>query len=94
MQKVYIIYNLANIYSKNLIKINFLLFYFRLPAFKGFQQQDSHELLRNLLDAIKTEELKRRQTALLEVLRPTKPNTLDDLLKMKIKSNFIIFIIY
>jgi hypothetical protein len=50
-------------------------------------------LLRNLLDAIKTEELKRRQTALLEVLRPTKPNTLDDLLKMKIKSNFIIFII-
>lgn len=30
----------------------------RVPSFKGFQQQDSHELLRNLLDAVKSEEIK------------------------------------
>lgn len=31
---------------------------FRIPHFKGFQQHDSHELLRNLLDSVKSEELK------------------------------------
>lgn len=30
----------------------------KMPSFKGFQQQDSHELLRNLIDAVKHEELK------------------------------------
>jgi hypothetical protein len=30
----------------------------RVPSFKRFQQQDSHELLRHLLDAIKNEEIK------------------------------------
>jgi len=32
--------------------------FLRIPHFKGFQQHDSHELLRNLLDSIKSEELK------------------------------------
>ena len=32
--------------------------YLRAPRFKGFQQQDSHELLRYLLDAIRGEEIK------------------------------------
>ena len=31
---------------------------FRTPRFKGFQQQDSHELLRHLLDGMKAEEVK------------------------------------
>ena len=30
----------------------------RAPRFKGFQQQDSHELLRHLLDGMKAEEVK------------------------------------
>ncbi len=32
----------------------------RAPRFKGFQQQDSHELLRHLLDGMKAEEVKVR----------------------------------
>ena len=36
-----------------------MLFLFnRAPRFKGFQQQDSHELLRYLLDGMKAEEIK------------------------------------
>ena len=31
---------------------------FRAPRFKGFQQQDSHELLRHLMDGMKAEEIK------------------------------------
>lgn len=31
---------------------------FRAPRFKGFQQQDSQELLRYLLDSVKTDQLK------------------------------------
>ena len=30
----------------------------RAPRFKGFQQQDSHELLRHLLDGMKAEEIR------------------------------------
>jgi hypothetical protein len=48
--------------SLNLNSFLFKLFIFnlclRIPHFKGFQQHDSHELLRNLLDSIKSEELK------------------------------------
>ena len=31
---------------------------YRAPRFKGFQQQDSHELLRHLMDGMKAEEVK------------------------------------
>ncbi|RMZ96213.1 ubiquitin carboxyl-terminal hydrolase 45 [Brachionus plicatilis] len=58
----------------------------KVPAFKGFQQQDSHELLRNLLDAVKSEELKRRQSAILEHFKVTKSIDLNEITKKKIKS--------
>ncbi|CAF0749790.1 unnamed protein product [Brachionus calyciflorus] len=57
----------------------------KVPSFKGFQQQDSHELLRNLLDAVKSEELKRRQAAILEIFKINKSNGLNDITKKKIK---------
>ena len=38
----------------------------KTPRFKGYQQQDSHELLRCLLDGMKTEEVKRAQAAILD----------------------------
>lgn len=56
----------------------------KIPSYKGFQQQDSHELLINLLDSLKTEELKRRQAGILEALR-VNPKALDELSKRRIK---------
>ena len=38
--------------------LTFVLVFCRAPRFKGFQQQDSHELLRHLLDGMKAEEVK------------------------------------
>jgi uncharacterized UBP type Zn finger protein len=37
----------------------------RAPRFSGYQQQDSHELLRYLLDNLRTEETKVRITCLM-----------------------------
>ena len=56
-----------------------------MPSFKGFQQQDSHELLRNLLDAIKSEELRRRQAAILDVFNLKKEKTIGELTKKQVK---------
>ena len=57
----------------------------RVPSFKGFQQQDSHELLRNLLDAIKSEELRRRQAAILDVFNLRKEKSIGDVTKKQVK---------
>lgn len=42
---------------------------FRAPRFRGYQQQDSHELLRYLLDSMKTEEIKVGQKQLVMKVR-------------------------
>ena len=34
--------------------------------FRGFQQQDAHELLRHLLEGVRTEEVKRQKSAVLK----------------------------
>uniref|UniRef100_A0A8C1CZB4 Ubiquitin carboxyl-terminal hydrolase 16 n=2 Tax=Cyprinus carpio TaxID=7962 RepID=A0A8C1CZB4_CYPCA len=41
----------------------------KAPRFKGFQQQDSQELLRYLLDGMRAEELKRVKSGILEALK-------------------------
>ncbi|RXN03625.1 ubiquitin carboxyl-terminal hydrolase 16-like isoform X1 [Labeo rohita] len=41
----------------------------KAPRFKGFQQQDSQELLRYLLDGVRAEELKRVNSGILEALK-------------------------
>ena len=44
--------NIGKVYQRILCVV------FRAPRFKGFQQQDSHELLRHLMDGMKAEEIK------------------------------------
>ncbi|XP_060077798.1 ubiquitin carboxyl-terminal hydrolase 16-like [Ylistrum balloti] len=41
----------------------------KAQRFRGYQQQDSHELLRYLLDSMKMEEVKRRQAAILKFFK-------------------------
>ena len=38
----------------------------RSSQFRGFQQQDAHELLRHLLEGVRSEEVKRQKTAVLK----------------------------
>ena len=38
----------------------------RSPQFRGFQQQDAHELLRHLIEGIRVEEVKRQRRAILK----------------------------
>lgn len=60
----------------------------KAPRFKGLQQQDSHELLRYLLDVMRTEEIRRAQTGILrhfKLSENTNPNKVDNKTKTKIK---------
>ena len=41
--------------------------YFRAPRFRGYQQQDSQELLRYLLDSLRMEEVKVIQVYVFEI---------------------------
>ncbi|OBS78339.1 hypothetical protein A6R68_19266, partial [Neotoma lepida] len=56
------------------------------PRFKGFQQQDSQELLHHLLDAVRTEETKRIQASILKAFNNPTPKTADDETRKKIST--------
>ncbi|XP_041461940.1 ubiquitin carboxyl-terminal hydrolase 16-like isoform X4 [Lytechinus variegatus] len=59
----------------------------KASRFKGYQQQDSHELLRYLLDGMKAEEIKRMQQGLTSTfdVKKAKVKNLDEATKKKIK---------
>lgn len=56
--------------------------------FGGYEQQDSHELLRQLLDAVRQEEIKRQKKAILKAfgLERANPEEVDEETKHKIKA--------
>ncbi|KAM9853291.1 ubiquitin carboxyl-terminal hydrolase 16 [Aulostomus maculatus] len=57
----------------------------KAARFKGFQQQDSQELLRYLLDGMRAEEIKRVSSGIMETLKQSKKNTDGEQLKKLIK---------
>ncbi|XP_074535533.1 ubiquitin carboxyl-terminal hydrolase 16 [Halichoeres trimaculatus] len=57
----------------------------KAARFKGFQQQDSQELLRYLLDGMRTEEVKRVSSGVMEVLKESKKSTDAEQLKILVK---------
>uniref|UniRef100_A0A8C6RJF3 Ubiquitin carboxyl-terminal hydrolase n=1 Tax=Nannospalax galili TaxID=1026970 RepID=A0A8C6RJF3_NANGA len=58
----------------------------KAPRFKGFQQQDSQELLHSLLDAVRTEEAKRIQASILKAFNNPTTKTADDETRKKVKA--------
>ncbi|XP_047415356.1 ubiquitin carboxyl-terminal hydrolase 45 isoform X2 [Sciurus carolinensis] len=58
----------------------------KAPRFKGFQQQDSQELLHYLLDAVRTEETKRIQGSILKAFNNPTTKTADDETRKKVKA--------
>ncbi|XP_044866548.1 ubiquitin carboxyl-terminal hydrolase 45 isoform X1 [Mauremys mutica] len=59
----------------------------KAPRFKGFQQQDSQELLHYLLDAMRIEETKRIQAGILKAFNNPTTKTADEETKRKVKGN-------
>ncbi|XP_010790509.1 ubiquitin carboxyl-terminal hydrolase 16 isoform X1 [Notothenia coriiceps] len=57
----------------------------KAARFKGFQQQDSQELLRYLLDGMRAEETKRVSTGIMEALKGSKKSTDGEQLKTLVK---------
>ncbi|XP_061575717.1 ubiquitin carboxyl-terminal hydrolase 16 [Cololabis saira] len=57
----------------------------KAPRFKGFQQQDSQELLRYLLDGMRAEEHKRVSTGIMDVLKQSSKCTDGEELKKIVK---------
>ncbi|XP_048453465.1 ubiquitin carboxyl-terminal hydrolase 45 isoform X2 [Rhincodon typus] len=57
----------------------------KAPRFRGYQQQDSQELLHYLLDAMQIEETKRIQSAILKAFNNPTVKTADEETKRKIK---------
>ncbi|XP_034621881.1 ubiquitin carboxyl-terminal hydrolase 45 isoform X6 [Trachemys scripta elegans] len=57
----------------------------KAPRFKGFQQQDSQELLHYLLDAMRIEETKRIQAGILKAFNNPTTKTADEETKRKVK---------
>uniref|UniRef100_U5EYX0 Ubiquitin carboxyl-terminal hydrolase n=1 Tax=Corethrella appendiculata TaxID=1370023 RepID=U5EYX0_9DIPT len=58
------------------------------PQFQGGDQHDSHELLRHLLESVRSEDLRRYQMVILKTLGFTSkvdPQTVEDVIRQKIK---------
>lgn len=57
----------------------------KAARFKGFQQQDSQELLRYLLDGMRAEEIKRVSSGIMEALKQSRKSTDGEQLKTLVK---------
>ncbi|KAG7479130.1 hypothetical protein JOB18_018889 [Solea senegalensis] len=57
----------------------------KAARFKGFQQQDSQELLRYLLDGMRAEEIKRVSSGIMEALKQSRKSTEGEELKTLVK---------
>ncbi|XP_066512494.1 ubiquitin carboxyl-terminal hydrolase 45-like [Hoplias malabaricus] len=58
----------------------------KAPRFKGYQQQDSQELLHYLLDSVRMEESKRIKSAILKAFNNPTEKTADEETKRKVKA--------
>lgn len=65
------------------------LLHSKCPQFAGYDQHDSHELLRQLLEMVRTEDLQRYQAAILEALNLDKKSERENIteeMKRKVKA--------